>query len=245
MFIFHDNLLIKNNIKQFSQKIKKSRKYKNINNIDDKNNPLKNEIPKNRKDILEMISKNEDNIDKGDSYINNKNRLTTDNSNNYINKNEIIRTNKLRKKKKKKKIKKSIVKSFPKNKNINLLNAELIAKEQKIENKIINDNEINSLNYEKARKKDKRTYLQYYFSLLRTKHILIFTFLQFRDYNSQSIKIYIFFLTFAIDYLINAMFYSDDTMHKINKDKGTFDITYQQPIMVYSMLISTILNTLI
>ena len=41
------------------------------------------------------------------------------------------------------------------------------------------------------------------------------------------------------------MFYSDDTMHKINKDKGTFDITYQQPIMVYSMLISTILNTLI
>ena len=108
-----------------------------------------------------------------------------------------------------------------------------------------NDREKNDLTYDLALKYDKRTYCQYYFSLLRTKHILIFTFLQFRDYNSQSIKIYIFFLTFAIDYLINAMFYSDDTMHKINKDKGTFDITYQLPIMVYSMLISTILNTLI
>ena len=41
------------------------------------------------------------------------------------------------------------------------------------------------------------------------------------------------------------MFYSDDTMHKINVDKGSFDIIYQLPIMVYSMLISTTLNILI
>ena len=41
------------------------------------------------------------------------------------------------------------------------------------------------------------------------------------------------------------MFYSEETMHKINIDKGSFDLTYQLPIMVYSLLISTILTTLI
>ena len=41
------------------------------------------------------------------------------------------------------------------------------------------------------------------------------------------------------------MFYSDATMHKINKDKGSFDFTYQLPIMAYSMLISAVLKTLI
>ena len=41
------------------------------------------------------------------------------------------------------------------------------------------------------------------------------------------------------------MFYSDATMHKINKDKGSFDFTYQLPIMAYSLLISALLKALI
>ena len=41
------------------------------------------------------------------------------------------------------------------------------------------------------------------------------------------------------------MFYSDETMHKINVDKGSFDLTYQLPIMIYSLLISTIIKSVI
>ena len=41
------------------------------------------------------------------------------------------------------------------------------------------------------------------------------------------------------------MFYSDETMHKINVDKVLFDFTYQLPIMVYSLLVSTVLEILI
>ena len=37
------------------------------------------------------------------------------------------------------------------------------------------------------------------------------------------------------------MFYSDDTMHKIYEDKGSFDFT-QLPQMVYSLIISSILK---
>ena len=108
-----------------------------------------------------------------------------------------------------------------------------------------NDSEMNSLSYDDAKKLDKRNYCQYYMSLLRTNHILIFSFCQNKNYNSKIIKIYIFFLTFTINYLISAMFYSDDTMHKIYEDKGNFDFTYQLPQMFYSFIISTILQTLL
>ena len=94
-----------------------------------------------------------------------------------------------------------------------------------------NDVEINSLDFSEAKAKDKRSFCQFYLSLLRTQHILFFSFFQFQDYNSQAIKIYLFFLTFAINYLVSAMFYSESTMHKLYVDKGSFDFTYQLPKM--------------
>ena len=41
------------------------------------------------------------------------------------------------------------------------------------------------------------------------------------------------------------MFYSDETMHKIYIDEGSFDFTYQLPQMVYSLIISTILKSIL
>ena len=105
-----------------------------------------------------------------------------------------------------------------------------------------NNLEINLLDFSEAKAKDKRSFCQFYLSLLRTQHILFFSFFQFQDYNSQAIKIYLFFLTFAINYLVSAMFYSESTMHKLYVDKGSFDFTYQLPKMFYSFLISTLLN---
>ena len=108
-----------------------------------------------------------------------------------------------------------------------------------------NDNEMNLFDYKKAKKNDKRTYIQYYISLLKTKHLLFFTFFNSQDYNSRIIKIYIFFFTIQIEYTINTMFYTDETMHKIYKDEGYFDFIYQIPQMIYSSLLSLILNNLL
>ncbi len=104
---------------------------------------------------------------------------------------------------------------------------------------------MNSLNYEEAIKCDYRTYFQYFLSLLKTRHILFFSFFKVQDYNSQMIKIYIFFFTFAINYTVSAMFYSDSTMHKIYEDEGSFDFTYQLPQMLYSLIISSLLKILL
>ena len=53
----------------------------------------------------------------------------------------------------------------------------------------------------------------------------------------------IFFIGFIINYTVNGLFYDDDTMHKIYKSKGHFELEEHIPILFYSSLISIILNT--
>ena len=75
-------------------------------------------------------------------------------------------------------------------------NNKLNLNNDKEKNESYNDYELNMLNYEDAKRLDYRSYCQYYISLLRTKHILIFSFIHHNDYNLQLIKIYLFFFTF-------------------------------------------------
>ena len=126
-------------------------------------------------------------------------------------------------------------------------NNEQITKE---ENKIkramdYNDSELNQLSYKEALEIDKRTYLQYYLSLLRTKHLLIFTFYTTKDYNSRIIKINLFLFTFVLNYTVNGFFCDDSTMHKIYEDGGGFDLNYHIPQIVYSTIISSVIITLV
>ena len=106
-----------------------------------------------------------------------------------------------------------------------------------------NDEEINGFSYNIAIQYDKRTYCQYYASLLKTQHNLICAFFNNNHYNSGIIKLDLFFIGFAIEYAINWLFYNDETMHKIYESRGEFDIIYQLPIIIYSTIISMILNS--
>ena len=108
----------------------------------------------------------------------------------------------------------------------------------------LTDYELNALNYEEALKIDKRKYIEFYFSLIRTKHI-IFTFFSKKDYNSIALKISFFLFSFTLYYAINALFFSDSTMHKIKEDEGAFNFIYQVPQIIYSSLISSVLNAAI
>ncbi len=108
-----------------------------------------------------------------------------------------------------------------------------------------NDYEINNLEYEQALLLDKRTYVQYYWSLLKQKHLLIFTFYTSNDYNSKIIKICIFFFSFALLLTVNALFFNYKTLHKIYEDKGAFNFIFQIPQIILSTVISTVINMLI
>ena len=122
-------------------------------------------------------------------------------------------------------------------------------KKNKNNNSIISidftDLEMNSFIYEEALKKDTRSCTQYYISLLRTKHPLIFTFYPTKDYNSLVIKISL--LLFSIDfyYVINTLFYNDLIIHKIYENQGIFSFVYRIPQIIYSTLISTFIKLII
>ena len=128
--------------------------------------------------------------------------------------------------------------------------SEIIYKRDKLKERNKNilkctDSELNSLTYKEALKNDKRTYFQYYFSLLKKKISILFSFYPNKDYNSQIIKSFLFFFYWASDIAINALFFTDDTMHKIYVDSGEFNLGYQLPQIIYSFLISYVINFII
>ena len=109
-----------------------------------------------------------------------------------------------------------------------------------------NNTELNSLEYAEALKYDKRTFIQYYFSLLKSKHLLLFSFYcRNKDYNSQIIKMFLFFFFFSVHFAVNALFFNDGTLHKIYMDEGDFNFIYQISQIIYSSLISGVLNAII
>ena len=131
-------------------------------------------------------------------------------------------------------------------KEINKINPDAKTnKEAKIDILSYNDSEMNLLPYDEAMKTDQRTYTEYYLSLLRTKHILLFTFYKGNDYNLRVIKVYLFFFTFAINYSVSILFYNYDTMHTIYVQKGVYDFIYQIPKIIYSSIITGVLSALV
>ena len=109
----------------------------------------------------------------------------------------------------------------------------------------LKDFELNSLDYEDALRLDNRNYFQYYISLIKNYHPLMFSFAPFKDYNSRIIKIFLFFFSFSLDFTVNALFFTDETMHQIHQDKGKFNFLYQIPQILYSSIISRFIDGLI
>ena len=147
-----------------------------------------------------------------------------------------------------------IIENPDKNNNNNKLISKLIPKSLKKKLKKIRryeemmklkDSEINNLEYKEALKLDQRTFCQYYFSLIKTKHLIAFTFFPIKDYNSRFIKISMFIFSFSIYFTVNALFFSDSTMHQIYEDSGDFNFIYQIPQILYSSLISGFLDAII
>ena len=101
---------------------------------------------------------------------------------------------------------------------------------------------MNDLSFKDALIRDKRNCIQYYISLLKTKHSVFYIFYT-KDYNSKIIKVSVQIFDLATLISVNALFFNDETMHKIYVDNGSFDFIYQLPQIIYSTIISFVLNT--
>ena len=130
------------------------------------------------------------------------------------------------------------------NKNVELYNSFDNTNFDDISNNFT-DYEYNTFSYERAQKYDKRNYLEFYISLIRIKHPLIFAFFPLKDYNSRIIKINLFLLYFSILYFISGLFFNETTIHQIYKDGGVYNFIYLIPNILYSFFISHLIITII
>jgi hypothetical protein len=109
----------------------------------------------------------------------------------------------------------------------------------------ITDNELNSLSYYDAIIKDKRTFGEFYLSLIKTKQLLAFTFKSKNDFNSLMMKLNFLFLIFSIIFFINTTFFDDIILHDIFISGGKLGIMYFIPIIAYVTLTTSVLKNIL
>ena len=144
------------------------------------------------------------------------------------------------------------IKKYNKNKNVGILKVNNNNKSfknslytQKINNNMkikYNDYELNSFDYRNAIFYDKRSFGEYYLSLIKSKNPIIFSFCPRKDYNSIIIRSCIFNLSFSIYYAINFAFFTDEIMHHIYEESGKYDILFFLPKILISFFASNLTN---
>jgi len=110
---------------------------------------------------------------------------------------------------------------------------------------IFNEEELNKMDYKYAIELDKRDFITYYFSLLKLKHLIIFTFLIKEDYNVYLMKISLFLCSLALYLITNTIFFNDENMHEIYTYEGKYNFIYQLPFILYTTIISVFFNNLL
>ena len=114
--------------------------------------------------------------------------------------------------------------------------------DSKKENEDLTDYELNDLEYDEALELDNRNFFKTYWYLLKREHIILFTFFNWNDFNLFAIKLSKLFLSVCSDMAFNVFFFADESMHKIYKSGGKYDFIDQLAQMVYSTIISQLLQ---
>jgi hypothetical protein len=102
--------------------------------------------------------------------------------------------------------------------------------------------ELNNLEYEEAIKLDKRNFFRIYWSFLEREHLIFFSFFKRNDHNITIVKYSRFIFLVCTDMAFNVFFFSDETMHKMYLDYGKYNFVQQIPQIIYSTLVSQILE---
>ena len=251
---------------EVKKKIKNDEKYKKNNN----EKLFFKKSPKKQKNKLKEINKEskphppKKNYQKNNEQNMSKNSDNNNTIKNFINENSSIKNSN----------KKQVSKNFNKKKENNINNTKIYNKSDKedtikwtksgkndkkkdfnntkrnnnifskIKKEKLNDFELNSLEYKRASIIDKRTYWQYYWSLLKKKHLIVFTFHPNNDYNLSSIKLSLFLISFSLYFAINGFFFDDSTMHHIYVD-SEYSILNQMPQIVITTFCSAIISILL
>ena len=271
-FIISDNVINKN-IKDVNKNPKlkkmktKPKKFNSVLKIYNKNKKIsvppkkKRNIPKigkdNKKGSIKKIKEITNDLSSKNSLLKNKDNVYKNtniyesnlkgfNNDNSKNKDSSLYKNSRNNQKFRNKKKKKLFTLQSSIKPITISKKSLKSKgKKKFKKNYFTEQELNSLEYEFALIYDKRTYWQYYWSLLKFKHLILFSFLPVKDYNIYTIKISLFILSFGLYFTINGFFFSDTTMNKLYKTNNDFNFLVQIPQILYSTIISAVINLIL
>jgi len=110
--------------------------------------------------------------------------------------------------------------------------------------KSYSDYELNIISFDEAMVIDKRAFFQLYFSLVKLKNILIFTFNNKKDYNPYAIKICLFLFMLVFLIFANALFFNDSTMHEMYIN-NKYSLSYFFPQIIYAIIVYSIINDIL
>ena len=102
------------------------------------------------------------------------------------------------------------------------------------------EEELNNLEYIYYRKIEDRKWYEIFMSIFKINYDFASTFFIFnnkdnyRDYRFYNIKIMIYINSIILSIVINIFFYNDETMHKIYKEVGEYNVIYNLPIIFVS-----------
>ena len=109
----------------------------------------------------------------------------------------------------------------------------------------ITDNELNYLSYFEAIHIDKRSFIEIYFLLIKTKHLLMFVINRQNDFNPRSMKISFLFSIFILLLTLNTIFVSDLTLHDLWISNGDVGFLYNIAKILFSVFITTIIKNIL
>ena len=84
--------------------------------------------------------------------------------------------------------------------------------------------------------------MEFYFSLIKTKHLLFFPFIKKNDFNSRSMKVCFVILMIGLILTISVLFIDESDLHEFYISNGAFNIFYHLPKILYSSLTSSIIK---
>ena len=107
------------------------------------------------------------------------------------------------------------------------------------------DNELNKMYFREAILYDKRSFFNYFCSLMRTKNLLFFAFIIRNDFNARTIKICFLFLIFGINLTINLLFIDESSLHEFYISKGQLNIIKHLSKILYASLASLFIKSIL
>ena len=126
---------------------------------------------------------------------------------------------------------------------INNLNNRMDTVNKKEE--ILDNFELNNLNYDEACELDNRGFFRTYFSFLMREHLFFFTFFACKDYNLFYVKIERFLTLACIEMTVNGLFFVHETMYGKYIEEEEFTFVQKIPQYLFTLIVSHLIEVIL